>query len=107
MEEELHALIVDGLLTRIDNSLQHQVRLLQLIPEEKIGLGEADLYGVVLLGEITTEHIETAEHPTTARRPLVGDRLFLRLHTEIGVEGTCILVVLRQRINTIGGNGIH
>ena len=44
MEEELHALIIDRLLGGIDNALKHKVGLLQLIPEEQVGLRELDTY---------------------------------------------------------------
>ena len=37
-EEETHTLVVDGFLTCIDDALQHEVGLLELIPEEQIGL---------------------------------------------------------------------
>ena len=64
VEEELHPLIVDGFLACIDDTLQHQVCLLQLIPEEEIGLGEFQFHGVAL-GIVGTQHIQTTEHPTT------------------------------------------
>ena len=51
----------------IDTALQHQVGLLQLIPEEKIGLRELNLDGVTMLtGIVGAQHIEPTEHPTTS-----------------------------------------
>ena len=62
MEEELHTLVVDGLLACIDDPLKHEVGLFKLIPEEEIGLRELYLHGVAL-GKVGAQHIEAAEHP--------------------------------------------
>ena len=90
----------------IDTALQHQVGLLQLIPEEEIGLREFHLYGITLLGIVGTQHVQAAEHPATARGLLVGNALLGCLNTEISVEGTCILMVHRQGIDAVGSDGI-
>ena len=67
LEEELHARVVDGLLARIHTSLQHEIGLLQLIPDKEISLRELQLNGVaVLTGVIGTQHIEPAEHPAAS-----------------------------------------
>ena len=63
LEEELHTRIVDRLFACIDTALQHKVRLLQLIPEEEVGLRELHLNGVALFGIVGTQHIQTTEHP--------------------------------------------
>ena len=107
MEEELHALVVDGLLRCIDHALQHEIGLLQLIPEEEVGLRELDAHGVVLHHIVRAQHIESAEHPAASGRLLVCDRLFTCLDREIGVEGACLLMVYSQRIDAVGGHGIH
>ena len=91
----------------IDTALQHQVGLLQLIPEEEVCLRELNLYGVALLGIVGTQHVQSTEHPATSRGFLVGDGLFGCLDTEISVEGTCILMVHSQGIDTVGSDGIH
>ena len=90
----------------IDTALQHQVGLLQLIPEEKICLRELNLYGVALLGIVGTQHVQAAEHPATPGGFLVGNALFRSLNTEIGVEGTSILMVHGQGIDAVGCDGI-
>ena len=38
MEEELHTLGIDRLLRRVDDTLQEEVRLLQLVVEEQVSL---------------------------------------------------------------------
>ena len=42
MEEELDTGIINGFGTCIDDALQHEVGLLQLIPEEEVVLREGD-----------------------------------------------------------------
>ena len=65
MEEELHTLMVDRLLGRIDHTLQHQIGLFELIPEEEISLRKLHVDRIAL-GQIGTQHIQSAEHPATA-----------------------------------------
>ena len=55
----------------------------------------------MLLGEVRAQHIQTREHPATAARLLVVDRLFWRLNAEMRVDVTLVLEVLRQ------GNGVE
>ena len=105
MEEEPHTLVVYGFLGRIDNTLQHQVGLFELIPEKQISLRELHSDRIALC-QIGTQHIKTAEHPATSRRFLICNRLFGSLYTEIGVEGTCILMISGQGLDAVGGDGI-
>ena len=102
MEEELHALVVDGLLAGVDDALQHEVSLLQLVPEEEIVLRKEYAERVSTLGKIGTQHVESAEHPATAAGLLVGDGLFLGLYAKIGIQDSRILAVLCQIINSVG-----
>ena len=106
MEEELYALVVDGLLSCINDALQHQVRLLELIPEEQVVLREGHCQRVCALGKIGTQHVHAAEHPATATLFLVGNRLFLGLYTEIGIQRTGVLLVFGQIVNSIGGQSV-
>ena len=105
MEEELHTLVVDGLLACIDDTLKHQVGLFKLIPEEEIGLRELYLHGVAL-GKVGAQHIEAAEHPAAPRGLLVCNRLARRLYIKIGIKRARANTVLCQRINAISSNGI-
>ena len=60
VEEELHALVVDGLGGCLYGSLKHQVGLLQLVVEEEIVVGELNSQRVgMLLGKVGPEDIET------------------------------------------------
>ena len=108
MEEELHALVVDRLVGGVDHALQHQVGLLQLIPEEEVGLRELDAHGVVLHHIVRAQHIESAEHPAASRRLLIGNRLLTRLDAEIPVDGhRRRLIVLGQHIDAHSREGVR
>jgi len=60
----------------------------------------------VLQGVVGAQYVETTEHPATARRLLVGNRLLGRLDIKIGVEGSSILAILSQVVDGIGSNGV-
>ena len=106
MEEELYAQVVDRLLAGIYHALQHQVCLLQLVVEEQIILRESHLQRVCTFGKVGTQHVQPAEHPAASARLLVGNRLLLGLHTEVGIQCARILLVLGQCINSVGSQRI-
>ena len=107
VKEELHALVVNGLVGTVDDPLQHEVGLLQLVPEEEVGLREAHGERVGATLEVASQHIHAAEHPATPRLLLIGDALLLGLNAEISVELTGIGVAPRQVVNSIAGHGVH
>ena len=67
LQEETYTQVVNGFLASVDDTLQEKIRLFQLVIEKEVILGERDLKGVLMpLGEIGTQHIQSAEHPATA-----------------------------------------
>ena len=106
LEEELHALGINRLLGGVNHSLQHEVRLFQLIVEEQVGLRVLHRQRVGALCKIGTQHVQSAEHPATSTRLLVVNRLLLGFYTEIGIQVACIVLILRQIVNGIRSNGI-
>ena len=61
----------------------------------------------MLLGKIGSEHIESGEHPATARLLLIVNRLLGSLNTEISVNGALVGKVARQIVDVVRGNGIE
>ena len=62
-----------GLVQCIQNALEKVVGLLELVPEEQIGLAELKFLEFVSLHDGNAEHIGGSKKPATARASLVGD----------------------------------
>ena len=65
-----------------------------LIPEERIILGELEFTHVVFMDRLRTEHVQSREKPATARGTLVGDPFALYLIGEVSIQ-----IVLALPIN--------
>ena len=107
LEEELHLRILDALLTEVDDTLKHEVSLLQLVVEEEIIL--RILHHSTLLvvdSKVGTEHIEAAEHPATARTLLIMNALRRSLDAEMGINRSLIGMIFYQIINIVVSNSI-
>ncbi len=108
LEEELHPSILDGLSGKVDDTLQHEVGLLQLVVEKQVVLRELHRQGVGMgLGEVGAQHVHAAEHPATARAFLVVDALRGSLHAEVGVHGPHVGAVLHQVVDAVVGDGVE
>ena len=108
LEEELHSGIFHRQFSIVNNSLEHEIGLLQLVVEEEISMRK--LHGkrvVVSLGKITTQHIQAGKHPATARTLLVLNALLERFITEIGVQCTLMSMVTGQIIDVVRSKGIR
>ena len=95
LEEPLHHLVVERFLTGVDDTLQKEVSLFQLIPEEAVILRELELAHAILGDGAGTEHIQPREEPAAARGALVRDTLALYLIGEVGIEVVEALAVNR------------
>ena len=108
MEEELHALVVDGLIAVVYDALQHEVGLLKLVVEEEVGLREVHREAVAMTaGKVAAQHVQSAEHPAASRLLLVGDALLGRLDAEMGVDGAGQLRIAGQVVDAVARNGVH
>ena len=58
----------------LDDVLEEEIRLLELVPEEQVGLRQLEGLEVVALHQRDPEHVGRREEPASARRPLVRDR---------------------------------
>ena len=65
-EEPVHGAVVIGKVLRVDDALQEQVRLLQLVVEEDVVLGQDDRAHVVLVDHLGAQHVEAGEQPAAA-----------------------------------------
>ena len=60
-------MIVHGLLARVDDGLQEEVRLLQLVVEEQVVLRELDARGqVLLLDHFGAQYVHACKEPASA-----------------------------------------
>lgn len=73
MEEALHQARVEVLIGRGDDLLQEPVALLELVPEEEVGLRELELVKLVLLHQGHAEHVGAGKEPASPALPLVSD----------------------------------
>ena len=108
MEEELHAQVINGFVSTVDEPLQHQVGLLQLVVEEQIVVRELHSKRVLmLLGEVGTKHVQPREHPATSTRLLVVNALLGCLDAEVGINVALIGEILGQIVNRVLRNGVE
>ena len=108
LEEEAHALVVDGLVVGIDDALQHEVGFLKLVVEEEVVVRELHRHRVVVLtGEVGAEHIEPAEHPAASAALLVVYRLACRLIAEVGIDAALVGEILRQVVDGVRRDGVE
>ena len=107
MEEELHARVVNGLVGTIDDTLQHEVGLLELVVEEEVIVGEFHRDRVAVTMRIVgAQHVEARVHPAPPALSLVVDRLLGRLDAEVGVGNFGVAVVLGEVVDGVSGHGI-
>ena len=107
LEEELHLRILQAFLAEVDDTLEHQVSLLQLVVEEEIVLRE--LYYSTLLvvdSKVGTEYIEATEHPAAAGTLLVMDALRRSLDAEMSIYRSLIGMILHEIIDVVASDSV-
>ena len=84
-QQPLHQPPIQILARRINDLLHEEIRLLQLIPEEEIGLTELERLQVVLAHQGHAKHVGGGEEPTSAGSALVRDRAALERDLDVEV----------------------
>ena len=102
-EEPVDGAVVVRKVLGVDDALQEQVRLLQLVIEEHIVLGQDNRAHVELVDHLGTHHVEAGEQPAAAGGELVGAALGLHHVGEAGVHRD----VVRVQGQGVDGRGVE
>ena len=105
-EQERHQAAIERLVKGVEDVLEEPVALLELVPEEGIGLRELEGLEVVLLDDAVAHGVEACEHPATAGVLLVAPLALRDLDIESQRVGGDALGAARGGADAVGGDGV-